>query len=831
MTLRGRFNLVWRFIRRELVAGELTILGLALLVAVAAMSSVAFFSDRVEKALTTQAAQLLAADLVLSGNAPAPDAVRAEASRRGLAMADSISFPSMVFAGGQAALAQYKAVSSGYPLRGETSVQRPDGSEDSGRLQPAPGTAWADAKLISRLKLKLGDEIGVGDAHLKLAGVIVREPDGTMDVYNFIPRLMFNSADLPATGLVQEGSRIRWRLLFAGEDRKVAAFRGWLAKHRPAGSRLEDVEKMRPEIRASLERARRFLGLTAMLTVALAASAVALVVRRYLQRHWQQVAVLRCLGLTSGEVLGLFVSLFLLLGALAGAVGTLAGFGVQMGLMQLFSGYVGELLPDPGWQPWLIGPFAAMLLLAGLAMPPLMAVREVSPSAVLRDELAPTGQGVIAPILALATLLGLASWQVGELELAGWLLAGMLGFLALSGGLAMGLVLAMRKLPRGGKVGWRFGIANLARRRWLAVLQIASLSVGLMALLTLTVVRDDLIAAWQRSVPADAPNKFLINIQANQLDEVRDAFAVAGRTAPEMSPMTRARLIAINEQPLRPNSYGDEEARRLAGREFNLSWRQTPPPGNRIVSGRWWEEGKRVKPQFSLERGMADRLGIRVGDSLAFDLAGTTFRAKVTSLREVPWDSFRVNFFVIGTPNQFRQQPASWITSFRLEPADEAFANQLVQRFPNVTVIDVGSILAEVRAMVDKLTRGIEAMFLLALAAGVLVLWASLTATRDERLSDIGLMRALGASRKQVRSVVLAELVWLGAVSGLLAGLGAMGLGVLASVKLFSLPILINLWLLPLGVAGGVTVVTLTGWPLVGKVTRAPPLTVLRTIS
>jgi putative ABC transport system permease protein len=282
---------------------------------------------------------------------------------------------------------------------------------------------------------------------------------------------------------------------------------------------------------------------------------------------------------------------------------------------------------------------------------------------------------------------------------------------------------------------------------------------------------------------------------------------------------------------VRPAAYDGEQARRLAEREFNLSWRAELPPGNQLVSGKWWEDGKRVKPQFSVELGLANTLGIRLGDTLAFDLAGTTYRAKVTSLREVPWDSFRVNFFVIGTPGQFRQQPASWITSFRLAPADEAFADRLVERFPNLTVIDVGSILAEVRAMVDKLTRAIEAMFLLALAAGVLVLWASLSATRDERLADIGLMRALGASRAQVRRVVLAELIWLGAVSGLLAALGAMGIGVLAAVKLFSLPLLLNGWLLPIGIASGVLVVTLAGWPLVGKVTRTPPLTVLRDLA
>ncbi|PTU63848.1 MULTISPECIES: ABC transporter permease [unclassified Chromobacterium] len=830
MTLAGRLTLVLRFIRRELVSGELTILALALVVAVMAMSSVAFFSDRVERALTTQATQLLAADLVLNGNQPAPDPIRREAEKRGLRLADNISFPSMVFSGGQAALATYKSVSDNYPLRGEVSVRLADGRVETGSLRPAAGTAWADARLMRRLKLKLGDTLGVGGAQLRLAGEIVREPDGAMDLYNFVPRLMFNRADLAATGLIQEGSRARWRLMFAGDDRGIADFRQWLDKAKPKDARLENVEEARPEVRTALERARRFLGLTAMLTVALAASAVALVVRRYLARHWQQVAVLRCLGLTAGEVWGLFVSLFLLLGLLAGALGTAGGFGVQLALMRLASGYVGEILPDPGWLTWLVGPLASLVLLAGLALPPLMGIRDVPPAAVLRDELTPTRQGVLAPLLALVALLGLAAWQVGDLAVAGWLLAGMLGFFAAVGALALGVVYLMRRLPRGRRVGWRFGIANIARRHWLAVIQIVSLSVGLMALLTLTIVRDDLIGAWQRSVPADAPNKFVINIQRHQLDGVRNAFAVEGRAAPELAPMVRARLIAINEHPVRPSAYEDERARRLAEREFNLSWRDELPPGNKLTAGQWWQPQKRIPPQFSVERELAATLGIKLGDTLVFDLAGTAYRAKVSSLREVPWDSFRVNFFVIGTPGQFSQQPASWITSFRLEAADEDFVNRLVGEFPNLTVIDVGAILSEVRAMMDKLSRGIEAMFGLALAAGVLVLWASLAATRDERLFDVGLMRALGASRRQVRSVVLAELAWLGAFSGLLAALGAMGIGALASVKLFNLPLVFNPWLLPAGVASGALVVVVAGWPLVGRVTRTSPMAVLRAI-
>lgn len=828
MSWWSRLLLAARFVRREIVSGELSILALALLVAVTALTSVSFFSDRVARALTTQATQLLAADLVLNGNQPAPAIIRQEAQRRGLNLADNISFPSMVFAQGQATLATYKAVSNNYPLRGEMTVRSEGGQAQTGRLHPAVGTVWADARLLRKLGLKLGDNITVGNTALRLSGEILREPDGAMDLYNFVPRLMFNSADLSATGLIQEGSRARWRLMLAGDDRQISDFRQWLSQHLPAGSRLENVEEARPEIRTALERARRFLGLTAMLTVALSAAAVALAVRRYLARHWQPVAVLRCMGLTSSEVLGLFVCLFLLLGLLSGGLGALAGYVVQLGLMQLSSRFVGEVLPDPGWQSWLLGPAASLLLLTGLALPPLLAIRNVSPLSVLRNELPLLRSNLLAPLLAVLVLLLLAAWQVGDLTLAAWLLGGMAAFFASVALLAWGMLWLLRHLPAGRQIGWRYGVANLARRPWLAIVQIVALAVGIMALLTLTVVRDDLISAWQQSVPADAPNKFVINIQQTQRTALQQRFIDAGLPAPQLAPMIRGRLVAINDKPVRPSALADAQARRLAEREFNLSWRDSLPDGNRLVAGQWWSE--KARPQFSVEQGLAKTLGIRMGDTLAFDIGGSTYRARVTSLRAVAWDSFRVNFFVLAPPSLLQQQPASWISSFRLDAAQEDFANRLVAAFPNITIIDVSAILNEVRTMVDKLTRGIEAMFVLALAAGVLVLWAALAATRDERLFDIALMRALGASDAQVRSVVLAELAWLGAFTGLLAALGAMGVGAIAASKLFNLPWVVNGWLLPLGMGCGMLVVTLAGWPLIGKVTRSSPLAVLRAV-
>jgi putative ABC transport system permease protein len=347
----------------------------------------------------------------------------------------------------------------------------------------------------------------------------------------------------------------------------------------------------------------------------------------------------------------------------------------------------------------------------------------------------------------------------------------------------------------------------------------------LLALLTLTVVRDDLIGAWQRSLPPDAPDTFLINLQAPQRSDLTQAFAKVGRTAPDALPMTRARLTEINGKPVKAADYEDERAQRLVTHEFNLSWRDAANPRNQIVAGQWWQPGSST-PQFSLEEGLANTLRLKQGDMLTFDIAGTTWQAPVTSLRKVAWDSFQPNFFVIAPSGWMGGQAASYIASYRAP--DAGFNNRLVAALPNVTVVDISTIVREVRAVIDRLALAIEAMFALTLAAGVLVLWAAMAATRDERLYDVALLRALGASRRQVRSVLLAELAWLGGVAGLMAGGGAMALGALVAVQLFNLPLALNLWLLPLGMLAGGTVVALAAWPLLRRVTHTPPSEVLR---
>ncbi|SCK06708.1 ABC transporter permease [Vogesella sp. LIG4] len=820
LSLRMGLRLLWR----ELRAGELTVLLFSLLVAVAAMSSVAFFSARIDGALTRQASQLLAADLVVNGREPAPLDWQRQAEAGGLRTARSATFPSMVFARDQATLVTLKAVSDGYPLRGNVQLRTAAGVRQ-GALHPAPGEAWADSRLLQKLGLQLGDELRVGQRRLRLSGELLREPDGAVDLYNFVPRVLLNLGDLPASGLVQEGSRIRYRLFMAGEAPAVAVMQQWLAPRLPAGSRLEDIEEARPEVRSALEKARRFLGLSAVLSVTLAAAAVALAVRRYLNRHWQSVAMLRAFGQTSAEVATVWGSLLLWLALLGGGLGTLAGYGVQALLISLARQWLGEGLPAPGLLAWLSGPLSALILLAGFALPPLLALRKVPALAVLRADLPRRGSSLLAPLLALLALLSLAAWQVGDATLAVWLLAALFGFLAVVALLAWALVWLLGRYAGGSQSGWRHGLTNLARRPALAVLQVVALAVSLMALLTLTVVRDDLIGAWQRSLPPDAPDTFLINLQPPQRAALAGLFTRVGRTPPQMLPMTRARLLSINTRQVRPQDYPNDRARRLVEREFNLSWRDALDASNHISAGQWWPAGSR-QPQFSVEAGLAQTVGIRLGDMLSFDVAGTRYQARVTSLRKVAWDSFQPNFFVLGPPGWLGQENASYIASYRAP--DAGFNNRLVAALPNVTVIDISVIVREVRGVIERLALAVEAMFALTLLAGILVLWAALSTTRHERLADAALLRALGASRAQVRSVLLAELGALGALAGLLAGIGAMAVGSVVAVKLFDLPFAPN-WLLPImGLAAGALLVVLAASPLLKTISRTSPVEVLR---
>ncbi len=645
------FKLAMRMLRRNWAAGELRVLLVGLLIAVASVTTVGFFADRVQGALDRQANELLGGDLVLVADQPIPPAFEASARGMGLALARSRTFPSMVSAEGGVNLAEIKAVSEGFPLRGKLRVVEAIGAaEREVAGGPKPGTTWIGLALAARLALKAGDSLQVGRAKLTVAQIVTREPDSVLDYFGIAPRVLMNEADLAATGLIQLGSRVTHRLLVSGEEAAVQRFRSESQPQLKRGQRLEGVRDARSEVRTALDRAQRFLGLASLLSVILASVAVALAARRFSQRQVDAAAMMRCLGASQRSIFALHAWQFIVLGIVACVAGSLVGYGAQAVLAHWLTAFFTVELPLPGPIPALRGAVIGFVLLLGFTLPPLLRLRQVSTLRVLRRDMAAAEPvSTAAFVLGMVALASLIVWQAGDLKLGAIAVGGFAAALAVAAVAGYGLIRLVSRLRGVASGPWRYGLANLRRRTWASLVQIMALGLGLMAMLMLTLVRTDLVAKWQQSMPADMPNRFAINIQDDQLAEVRAHFAGVGLTTPDLYPMIRGRLTKINDKVVVPASYEDQRARRLAEREFNLSWSDRVRPDNVVVAGKFWEPGA-SDGQYSVEEGIAKALGVVVGDTITFDVGGTPFTAKVTSLRKVDWDSFKPNFFVIASP-------------------------------------------------------------------------------------------------------------------------------------------------------------------------------------
>ncbi|MBS1225124.1 MAG: hypothetical protein H6R24_1802, partial [Proteobacteria bacterium] len=718
-----RLNLIrmaLRALRRDWQSGELRVLAVALLIAVASVAAVGFFTDRIQLAMERKASELLGADLVVAAPNPLQPALAEEARQRGLQTAETLGFRSVVLAGETTQLTEVKAVGPGYPLRG--TLQISDAPFAPPRLAttiPEPGQVWLDERLSQTLNLHVGGALDLGVRGFRVSQVLAYEPDRAGDLFSIAPRLLMNLADVPSTQLVQPGSRVEYRLLLAGEPAALAEFKTWAQPRLQTGEKLQGVRDARAELRLALERAQRFLNLAALVSVILAGVGVAIAARRFAARHWDSVAVLRCVGATQTLVIRLFVLELLMLAALAGAAGLLVGYLAQYGLSGLLGSLVSSTeLPPPSWRPLLPALATGFVTLLGFGLPPLLRLREVPPLRVLRRDLGPVNPRLLALYgpAVLATL-ALLVWQAGEWRLALYVCAGVAGTIIVLALAAWGLVKSLNLLRGRVGVAWRFGLANIARRGPGSAVQVVALGLGLMALLMLTLVRTDLLTSWRASLPADAPNHFLINIQPGEVDGLRAFLSERDLNGAELFPMVRGRLTAINGRAVGPDDYDNPRAKRLVEREFNLSWADRLQEDNRILAGRWWNAGERGQGIASVEVGLAKDLGIALNDTLRFQIAGQMLEAKVTSLRSVEWDSFRANFFVVFPSGILDSYPATWITSFHLPAGQKALLAELVRQYPSVTVLDVEALMGKVREIMDRVIAAVEYVFLFTLAA------------------------------------------------------------------------------------------------------------------
>jgi len=720
-------------------------------------------------------------------------------------------------------------VSAGYPLRGTLrTAPVPNAADAENAHVPQTGEAWPDERLATTLGLAAGTALTLGRITVISGPVLTLEPDRGMNVFALAPRLMINFADLPATGLIQSGSRVGYRLHLAGEAAAVAAYENWARAQLGRGEKIESLDNARPEIRNVTERAQRFLRLAALLAVILAAVAVALAAERYMRRHLDSCAVMRCMGASAPQLLLIHGGEFLLFGLAATLSGCVVGFGVQAALQQLLAGLLVTKLPAPSLLPWLHGLLVGLTLIVGFALPPLLRLRRVPTIRVLRREWSGSEPASVgAYLLGALVLAALMLWMAGELRLGLIVLAGFmiaLGFFALMARLLLAALGRLRPAGRG--YGWRHGLANLRRRLAATLVQAVALALGLTALLLLTVARGDLLDSWLARVPADAPNRFAINIQPDQRVAIADFFKARGLSAPELEPMVRGRLVQVNGQAVGPESYADDRAQRLVDREFNLSWSARLPAGNTVSGGRW--HGATSDAEFSVEKGLAETLNLKLGDRLTYDIAGNRVEAAITSLRKLDWDSMRVNFFVVSPPGVLDKYPVSYISSFHL-PSEKAGAiPELVRAFPNLTVIDVAALVKQLHATIDQVARAVQLVFGFAVLAGLAVLYAALQASSDERRHELAVLRALGASSRQLSGAVLVEFAALGALAGLLAGIAASLIGWGLARFAFRLDYLPQpeLWLI--GLLSGTVLVVVAGWLGVSSMLRQSALPALR---
>jgi len=826
----ARFS--WHALVRESRAGELRVLAAALIIAVTSITSVGFFTDRVRLAMSEQAAELLAADLVVSSTRPALREWEAQARAIGLQTARLANFPSVILAGEVPQLVDVKAVTDGYPLRGEVRVaDKPYGAERPIQRIPERGTVWLDSRLTSSLGLARGAALRLGSKRFVASHVVAYEPDRGGDLIAFAPRLLMNEADLAATGLLGPGSRVSHRLLLAGSPDSLLRFRQWIEPRLASGEKVLDVRDARPELRSALERGEKFLGLAALVSVILAGVAISAAARRYSSRHLDGAAVMRCLGAEQNFITRLHLFKMFWLGLMASTAGCLIGFAAQEVLAQIQSGLFATQLPAPSWRPVAVGIATGLILLVGFALPSLARLKTVPPLRVLRRDLGAVPVSALGAYgTALAAVAALLMWQAADIRLTALVLAGSLVTVLTLAIVSLGMVRALRLLRGRVGVAWRYGLANISRRAQSSVAQILAFGLGIMVLLLLSIVRGDLIASWQDRLPPDAPNQFLINIQPDQVEAVHAFLKGREIGRAQLFPMIRARLVAINDRVVTGANYTDDRARRLVEREFNMSWAAGIQDDNRLVAGRWWSPDEHGKHLVSVEKGLAERLGLQTGDRLRWRIADRELTLTIASIRSVEWDSFRANFFVVAPPGVLDDFPATYMTGFHLPAPDRNFLSQLVRRFPNVTIIDVDAIMNKVRTIMDRVNLSVQYVFLFTLFAGLTVLYSAIQSTQDERLYESALLRTLGASRNHVLKGLLSEFAALGLLAGILAAVAASIAGLVLARQVFQLNYLINPWIWVIGLAGGAVGVALFGTIGARFVLNRPPLQSMKEI-
>jgi putative ABC transport system permease protein len=831
--------LAWQQFWAQWKAGDVRVLLLALIVAVTAITGVTFFTSRIGYHLNNQGGLVLGGDMVMIADHPIPEKTIHAAKAQGLSVTETIEFPSMAIVGDKNQLAEIKALNNGFPLRGNLTVQfSADAPAMTIQAIPKQGEVWIEPRLANLLSLRIGDAVELGATQLTVAGLLIREPSRGGDMFSFAPRLMMNALDLEKTELIQYGSRVKYQLLVAGDNAAVEAFGQEVKPTLQRGERIQDLKTARPEIKSALDKAETFLGLSAMVSILLSIAAMLLASGPYISRNIQTAALLRCFGASKNQIQQILLWQCAFIALIGATVGCLLGYLLQHVLGLIAGSLFLDTLPAPNLIPVYVGFGVSFSVLFALMMPNIFAIKNSPIVNILRTEIETKAVQAGLRFIPVMIVVALIIFSLAKsIKLALAIILGMLGLCILSALLAYlfaNLIYQFSQSVSRSKSGLlnmaKLGLANLKRNRLLTIAQVVGFSLSAMVLILLMIIKSDLLNAWQDSLPADAPNRFVINIQPTQTEAIKKFVKEISVTNPQVFPMIRGRLVKQNNQIISPDLYEDERAKRLASREFNLSMAEKMQADNQLLEGRWWRTDEFTKPLVSIEQDIAEALNIKLGDVLTYDIAGREINLTVASIRKVEWDSMRANFFAVTPPETLADYPASYMTAFYLKQSQSNQLDQLVKKFPNLTVIDVASLMNQVREIMQKMSMAVAYVFALCVVAGLIVLYAALVATRDIRAKEASLLRVFGASRKQVSVAMIVEYLGIAFIAASVALLIANIIAYYVSTYLFDIPFTINIMLSASAYLIALLLIPSAAWLVIRTYLNQPPKQVLHSI-
>ncbi len=790
MSLMLRWRFAWTQLQREWQAGELTILMLALLIAIASHTAIGFFTDRISRAMEFKARDMIGGDLVLTSPRPITEAWLQQATQSGLNTAQTQQFSSVVSSADGMLLVAAKSVSEAYPLKGSLKISETlFGLDHETTSGPKRGEAWVEPRVMSALQLTIGDSLELGSIELPVTRILTFEPDRGGNFYSFTPRVMIHQADLSRTEIVQPGSRVEYQYLFAGTDENIARFTQWLQPQLTPSHKLHGLADERPAVGNALDKAQQYMSLASLVALLLAAVAVAVTGRHYSTRHFDTSALLRCLGCQQRDILFIYLIQLSLLALIGGLVGNLFGWLTQMILLALVTDLLPAQIPTTSLAPFWSGMILSFVVLLGFTMPSIMRLKAVPPQRVLRKDLTPLPNSArLVYALSLTSIAGLMWFYTDNLRLTLSVITGSMLIFALASILIRLLFILLEKSLPFMPVSLRAGLRNFLRRRSEAVGQTMAFSLTLMAMLVVIFLRTELISKWQDTIPDDAPNHFVVNVLPAERDSFSNFLNERHIVSGQLYPVVRGRLTRINDKPVRDHVSKEEQNTDSLNRELNLTWSTELQEDNEIISGRWWDEIESTgMPGVSIESKLAKRLNIIMGDQLTFFTGDSDWSANVTSIRTVKWDSFHPNFYMIFAPGTLDELPMTYMTSFYLAPEEKTLLGPMIKDFPAITVLEMDAILSQVKGIITQAMLAIEAILLFVLAAGLSITLATIKASMDHRLRESALMRTLGADRSLIMRSNWSEFAGMGLIAGVLAVSGAELINLMMYQRIFQL--------------------------------------------